>query len=304
MRVLITGGSGFIGTNLTAEMRGRGHTVFTCDLKHTSDEESIRADVGEFRQLEEVVRVAAPDIVYHLAAEYGRWNGEAFYESLWRTNVVGTKHVLRLQAEHGFRLVFFSSAEVYGDYGGLMSESVMDTVAIRQMNDYAISKWAGEMQCLNEAEATGSETVRVRPVGCYGPHEYFSPYRGVIPIFVHRLLAGQTIRVHSGHKRIFDYVTDTCSTFANIADNFVPGEAYNIGGREEWAISIEELARLCVEATRTSADLIEIVESEERTTVTKVVDFEKARRDLAHDPQIDIEQGLARYSSWVRSVSA
>ena len=59
------------------------------------------------------------------------------------------------------------------------------------MNDYAISKWAGELQCLNHAEMFGSEIVRVRPVNCYGPHEYYDPYRGVVPIFVHKCLVGE-----------------------------------------------------------------------------------------------------------------
>ena len=75
MRILVTGGSGFIGTNLTQELRARGHTVFTCDLRHEPDPESIRADVGEFRQIAGAITTARPDMVYHLAAEYGRWNG-------------------------------------------------------------------------------------------------------------------------------------------------------------------------------------------------------------------------------------
>ena len=60
---------------------------------------------------------------------------------------------------------------------------------------------AGELQCLNHADMFGSETVRVRPVGCYGPHEYYSPYRGVIPIFVYRSLTGQPFTVHKGHPQ-------------------------------------------------------------------------------------------------------
>jgi dTDP-glucose 4,6-dehydratase len=64
-------------------------------------------------------------------------------------------------------MIFFSIAEVYGDYDQLMSEDVMERVPIKQMNDYAITKWAGELQCINHATMFGTETVRVRPVGCY-----------------------------------------------------------------------------------------------------------------------------------------
>jgi len=240
--------------------------------------------------------------VYHLAAEYGRWNGEDHYGNLWRTNVIGTKNILKLQEQHRYRLIFFSSAEVYGDYDQLMSEDVMDIVPIKQMNDYAISKWAGELQCLNHEKMFGTETVRVRPVGCYGPHEYYNPYRGVIPIFVYSALMAKKLTVHKGHRRIFDYVEDTCRTFANLVDNFIPGEVYNVGGWEDWVIGIEELAEIVVQTTGARPSLLEYRDQESFTTRVKMVDFSKARRDLNHDPQIDIQEGIRRYVAWMRKV--
>lgn len=300
--VLVTGGRGFIGTNLTRELRSRGHDVWTCDILQGEDPLHVRADTSVYQQMEAIFRKHKFDYVYHLAAEYGRWNGEDHYDNLWRTNVIGTKNILRLQERHPFRMIFFSSAEVYGDYDQLMSEDVMERIPIMQMNDYAITKWAGEMQCLNHASMFGSETVRVRPVGCYGPHEYYSPYRGVIPIFVYRSLTGEKFSVYRGHKRIFDYVDDTCTTFANIVENFKPGEVYNIGSREDWAIGIEELAEIVLEATGASPALAEYKGEEGFTTRVKVVDFSKARRDLRHDPKIDIREGVRRYVAWARKV--
>jgi dTDP-glucose 4,6-dehydratase len=146
----------------------------------------------------------------------------------------------------------------------------------------------------------GTETVRVRPVGCYGPHEYYSAYRGVIPIFVYRSLTGQSFTVHQGHRRIFDYVEDTCRTFANIMDNFLAGEVYNVGSQEDWDINIEELAKLVLEETGASHNLINFKGEEGFTTRVKIVDFSKARRDLNHKPTIDIHEGLHRYVQWVR----
>lgn len=300
--ILVTGGRGFIGTNLTRELRSRGHNVWTCDILQGEDPLHIKADTGVYQQVDAIFRKLNFDFVYHLAAEYGRWNGEDHYENLWRTNVVGTKNILRLQEQHRFRMIFFSSAEVYGDYDGLMSEDIMERIPIKQMNDYAISKWAGELQCLNHAAMFGSETVRVRPVGCYGPHEYYSRYRGVIPIFVYHALHNQKFTLYKGHKRIFDYVDDTCWTFANIVDNFIPGEVYNIGGREDWVISIEELADIVLEMTGAKRSLVEEKGEEGFTTRVKVVDFSKARRDLKHDPKVDIREGIRRYVAWARKV--
>jgi len=300
--ILVTGGRGFIGTNLTKELRSRGHEVWTSDVLQGEDPQHIKADVSVYQQMDVIFRQRKFDYVYHLAAEYGRWNGEDHYDNLWRTNVIGTKNLLRLQELHRFRMIFFSSAEVYGDYDELMSEEVMDKVPIKQMNDYAITKWAGELQCLNHAAMFGVEVVRVRPVGCYGPHEYYSRYRGVIPIFVYHALMGRPFTVFRGHKRIFDYVEDTCRTFANIVDNFISGEVYNVGGREDWVVSIEELADIILEATGANPSLAEYKGEEAFTTRVKTVDFSKARQDLRHDPKVDIREGIRRYVVWARRV--
>jgi dTDP-glucose 4,6-dehydratase len=224
--ILVTGGAGFIGTNLVLELQKRGHSVRAADLYNTDREDYLRADVRSYRQVEKLFADGEFDYVYHLAAEYGRWNGEEYYENLWPTNVVGTKHMLRMQEKKGFRLIFFSSAEVYGDYAGAMNEDVMKTAPIQetyQMNDYAITKWAGELMCMNSTKMFGTETVRVRPVNCYGPHEHYTPYRGFIPKFIYHALFDKPYEVYMGHRRIIDYVEDSCRTFANICDYFKPG---------------------------------------------------------------------------------
>src|SRR3989441_4419835 len=246
--ILVTGGDGFIGTHLSRELASRGHEVLRCDLANSGAEDYQRVDVREFHQLNRTFEKRKFDYVFHLAAEYGRWNGEDFYENLWATNAIGTNNLIRLQERLKFRLVFFSSAEVYGDYEGVMAENVTDQIPIKQLNDYAITKWAGELMCLNSAEQFGTETVRVRPVNCYGPGEHYTPYRGFIPKFIYHALRNRPYTVYKGHKRIIDYVEDTCRTLANIVDNFVPGEVYNVGGRTEWETDIKSYSDLVLKA--------------------------------------------------------
>ena len=139
MKILITGGTGFIGTNLAEELRNRGHNVLTADLNHTpqTNRSHFRCDVGIYRQISRIFEEHQDiEFVFHLAAEYGRWNGEAFYELLWRTNCVGMKNVLLLQKKYNFKLTTFSSAEVYGDYLEIMKEDIMPSCVIYFTNGY------------------------------------------------------------------------------------------------------------------------------------------------------------------------
>jgi len=302
-RVLVTGGAGFIGTNLVKELKRRNHEVIAVDLLNNDREDYLRCDVRSYRQLERVFEKNKFDYVYHLAAEYGRWNGEDYFENLWETNVIGTKNLLRLQERLKFRMIFFSSAEVYGDYSGIMTEDVMERNPIRdtyQMNDYAITKWAGELMCMNSAKMFGTETVRVRPVNCYGPGEHYTPYRGFIPKFIWHALFSKPYVVYKGHRRIIDYVEDSCRTFANIIDSFIPGEAYNVAGRPEWEHSIEEYSEMVLRAVGRDSSIVTYREGEPFTTKVKKIDCTKAIRDLKHDPKIDPEEGIRRTVKWMK----
>jgi len=299
-RILVTGGGGFIGSSLVNELVSRGHELIASDLDNRDREGYVRCDVRAFRQLERLFESHRFDCVYHLAAEYGRWNGEDYFENLWQTNAIGTKNLIRLQEKHKFRLVFFSSAEVYGDYGNTMIEDVMDRVPIKQLNDYAISKWAGELMCLNSAKQFNTETVRVRPVNCYGPGEYYTPYRGFIPKFIYHALHNKPYVVHRGHKRIIDYVEDSCRTFANIVDNFIPGEVYNVAGRREWERGIESYSDLVLKIVGRDDSLVTYKDAEPFTTKSKPVDCSKAVRDLKHDPKVTPEEGIRRTVEWMR----
>ncbi|MFH2110743.1 MAG: NAD(P)-dependent oxidoreductase [Candidatus Bathyarchaeota archaeon] len=301
--ILVTGGAGFIGTNLVNELRRRGHRVHAADLINTDREGYTRVDVRSYRQLEKLLDAHKFDVVYHLAAEYGRWNGEDYYENLWQTNCVGTKHIIRLQEKLGFRMIFFSSAEVYGDYTGTMTEDVMINNPVKdtlQMNDYAITKWAGELMCINAAKMTGAEIVRTRPVNCYGPHEHYTPYRGFIPKFIYHALHRKPYTVYTGHKRIIDYVEDSCRTWANIVDNFKPGEVYNVGGCPEWMHTIKEYSDMVLEAVGLDDRLVTYKPTEPHTTQIKTIDCTKAVRDLKHDPKVPPEEGIRRTVEWMK----
>lgn len=310
--ILVTGGLGAVGTYLVRELRARGHSVFVADLLHHHDPQYARCDVGEFHQVERLwtgggwqggylPKGRSFDYVYHLAAEFGRWNGEDYYENLWRTNAVGTKNILRMQEREGFRAVYFSSSEVYGDFDGVMREDVMDKVEIKQMNDYAMSKWVNEMQVRNSTEQFGTKSVRVRLFNTYGPGEPYSPYRSVICLFCFRLLHDMPITVYRGYHRTSTYVTDMARTLANIRDKFRAGEVYNVGGEDFH--SIEEAAEIILRLTGKRArrrELVRYKATEPLTTRAKKADCTNARRDLGHRCTVSLEAGIAETLKWMR----
>ncbi len=296
--ILVTGGLGFIGTNLVWELRGRGHDVWVADVRHSNDPKSIRADVSVFRQVERILDGHDFEYVYHAAAEYGRWNGEDYYENLWNTNAVGTKNILRMQEKKRFRMIFFGSAEVYGDYEGVMKEDVMDNVAIKQMNDYAMSKWVNEMQILNSATMFGTETVRVRLFNVYGPGEYVTPYRGFVPNFIYKAMNDQPYTVYLGHKRTLEYVGDICRTFADIPGRFRAGAIYNLGGETQY--EIKAVSDLILKQLGKDDSKVTCKESEQFTTKIKTPDSTKAKRELGFELKVPVEEGIAKTIEWFR----
>ena len=300
MRILVTGARGAVGTHLTRELETRGHEVWETDRGHFHQGLYRRGDIGEFRQLESVVEAAKPEMVFHLAGEFGRRNGEDFYETMWKANAIGAKNLLTLQRRLGFRSIIFSSSEVYGDHGGVMSEDVLEHEPIRQLNDYAISKWVNELQAMNAADEWGAEIVRVRLFNTYGPGEYFSEYRSAICRFIYKAIMKEPLTIYLNHRRTSTYVTDTCRTLANIVDNFKPGAVYNIGGEE--LHDMKSVNDLIVEYLSSDDSHVTYEESEPMTTKDKVVDCSKARADLDHDPQIPLQVGIPKTADWMRSV--
>lgn len=312
MRILVTGGLGAVGSYLVPELQSRGHEVFVIDLRHHHNAPNYaRCDVSEFRQVERLwtgggwphgytPQGRQFDLVYHLAAEFGRWNGEDYYENLWATNAIGTKNIIRMQEREGFRAVYFSSSEVYGDWMDVMAEDIMDKHEIRQMNDYAISKWVNEMQVMNSASQFNTESVRVRLFNTYGPGEYYSPYRSVICMFCYHALHDMPFRVYRGHKRTSTYVTDSVRALANIADNFKPGEVYNIGGTDYH--DIETVAEIILRLTnKTDTGIAQFMDSEPFTTKQKLVDTSKAQRDLGLKSTVSLEDGIGNTVEWMRA---
>lgn len=295
MRVLVTGSEGSLGKPLVGELRRRGHEVFGCDLFHSAD---MRADVGEYRQIERVFDHFKPEAVFHLAGEFGRHNGNRHYEQVWKTNLIGTHHVCELCSHHDARLLFASSSEIYGTCDAeILTEDLPERVPLHQPNEYALSKWANEVQIQNFARNHDLDAVRFRFFNVYGPGEYFHPFRSVVALFCHHLSHGEPIDVFRGYHRTFMFAADFIPTLANGLQGR-SGEVYNIGGTDYR--SIEDLAEIVLEATGADRSLINYHDDDPHNIRSKRPDNTRAQRDLGHDPRVLLEEGVPLTLEWMK----
>jgi dTDP-glucose 4,6-dehydratase len=284
-----------------AELRKRhgADNVHGVDLYHDPHENVHRANVANFRQLERVFFGVKPDMVIHLAAEFGRHNGRDFYEECWNSNCVGMRNILELCYTFGAELIFSSSSEIYGDNAPpCLYEGDTEKMPVWPANDYAISKWANEMQIRNAIKERQQRIMTLRFFLVYGPGEEYSEYRSVVSIFCYRLLSGLPINVHQHCHRAFLYVDDFIETLAGAPMNFNTGEVINIANPE--IRSVEELAEIVREATGASRDLLHFTEKDKMNVQHKRPDVTLAARLLGHTCRVSLEEGVLRTLDWMR----
>ena len=293
---------GTLGRPLKRELERRGHEVWGLDLQHEAASQYFRADVASYRQLERALEQDY-DFVYHLAAEFGRINGEEYYDTLWTTNVIGTRNLLELQKRKKFKLIFASSSEIYGDkHREILSEDIPLNHSIIQHNDYAVTKWVNEIQIMNFEKRFGNPVVRLRFFNAYGPGEYYHNYRSVVCLFAYRALHRLPYDVYLGYHRVFMYIDDFIPTLSNVVGNFIPGEVYNIGGDE--FRSVKEMSGLILNYLGKDDSLVNYLPEDKHNVLNKKPNIEKARRAFGHDPKITLEEGIPRTVEWMKKIYA
>lgn len=291
---MVTGSEGTLGRPLCKWLEGEGHEVVRVDLAHGENVE--RADIGEYDQIARVVEEYYPQVVFNLAAEFGRHNGESFSRQVWNSNAVGLKNMLRLQKDTGFKLVHASSSEVYGEGPWdveELDEGVTDRCALKHHNDYAMSKWVNEQQIRNH----GGDVVTPRFFNAYGPGEEYHPYRSVVCLFTYRALHDLPYTVYRGYSRVFMYVDDFIPSLARCM-NLPGGTTINIGGSEYR--SVEELHEIVQREVGESKSEVWFEDQDEHNTVSKRPNIQLARSLLKHDPQVTLEEGVRRTVAWMR----
>jgi len=301
--VLVLGSNGTVGRPLVRELVNRGHQVTISDSKHSNELNHVRCDISKYRQIESLFAEGSFEYVYNLAAEFGRKNGEDYYEQLWESNVIGLKNILKMQERKRFRLIHFSSSEIYGELktkDGFLKEELSEQIPLKQNNDYAISKWVNELQIRNSTATKQTEIVTVRLFNAYGPGEYFTPYRSVVSQFIYKALHELPYDVYLNYHRVFMYIDDLVPTLCNIADRFKQGEVYNIGGEE--FVEVKKVSDMILDYLGKNDSLVRYLGEDVHNVVSKRPDIGKAKRDLGHDPKTPLSVGIPKTIEWYKSI--
>lgn len=294
MRILVTGHEGFIGTHLVQELKAAAHEVYGHDRG-----DGDLTQPGVFRKTVDFYR---PDQVIHLAAQVGRLFGEQDLEHTIRSNVLMTALVASVCGEHGIRLLFASTSEVYGDRGHHVcyeGEPLTPwTPDPLPHNAYGLTKRQAEEFCRLYAP-DGLRIVRLSMP--YGPLAPPGQGRRALDTFLWQAYHRQPITVHRGAERSWCWVGDTVQGIRLVLEKGGQ-DVYNIG-RDDQPVSMHELAVKACELAGAPTSLIRVVDPPARQTVVKRLSTERLRA-LGWRPTVELDEGMREVLDWVRHFDA
>lgn len=291
MKVLVTGGSGFIGRSVLEELLLRGHDVRSLDLVEPSL--TVPFIKGDVRDIELLQRAAeGVESIVHLAAIVSVAEATERPLDTFEINVRGTLNVAEVARREGANIVYASSVAVYGEPLRLpISE---DHPALPK-SIYGSTKLAGESVLLGYAGSFGIQIASLRFFNVYGPHMKPGPYAGVIYKFLQRIREGKPLTIEGDGKqtRDFVYVRDVSKAVAIAVECGATG-VYNVGTGKE--TSILQLAEILFELTGKRTG-IEHAPSRPGDIRRSRADITKMR-ELGWRPQVSLEDGLRLTIEW------
>jgi UDP-glucose 4-epimerase len=297
MNYLITGGCGFVGSNLTKILLEKGHTVTVIDnlssdahdqFYYESGADYYEHNVIDYVMCSEVFNRTKPDVVFHLAAEARIQNCIEDPSLCIETNVLGTQNILQLSRRYGVkRVVFMSTSAVYGLKANPIQK---ETDPIDCLNPYSLSKHFGEKLCQMYSRDYGLDAVCFRGFNIWGPRQ---PKRGcyapVIGVFTRQREDGAPLSIigDGEQRRDFIHVEDVCRGLIAGAEAQDPqrGEVYNLGTGINY--SVNEIAEM-IGGERT---YLPPRQGESRSTLA---DISKIREKLGWNPKHSLESAYIK----------
>jgi dTDP-glucose 4,6-dehydratase len=310
VKLLVTGGAGFIGSHYVRSVLGGAYPAFAdaevvvldlltyagtlTNLASVRDVPRLRFVHGDIRDPALAERVmAGVDVVVHFAAESHVDRSIVGAADFVSTNVVGTQVLLQAALEAGVsRFVHVSTDEVYGS---IDEGSWPETHPLEPNSPYSASKAASDLLARSYHRTHGLPVCITRCSNNYGPHQF--PEK-VIPLFVSNLLDGKKVPLYGdgGNRRDWLHVDDHCRGVQLVAEKGRDGEVYNIGGGTE--LANRELTHLLLTAVGADESMIELVPDRKGHDRRYSVDWSKITNELGYAPAVPFERGLAETVRW------
>ncbi len=303
MKVLVTGGAGFIGSHIVDRLVQEGHEVVVVDNLVTGRRKNLnkaarfyKIDIQSWR-LERVFRNERPSIVMHLAAQINvrRSVEDPVFDA--QVNILGTLNVMEQSVKHGVRKIIFSSSggAIYGEQEQFPATEAHST---KPMSPYGISKLSAEQYLSYCQRLTGVRFVSLRYANVYGPRQDPEGEAGVVSIFIQKMLQNEqpVINGNGRQTRDFVYVEDVVE--ANLAAMTQEAQgAYNVGTGVE--TSVNDLFRKLLEMTKATCKEVH-GPAKPGEQMRSVIDPGRIRHELGWDYKVEISEGLLRTVEYFR----
>ena len=302
MKALVTGGAGFIGSNLVRLLLAEGHEVHVLDSLASGYRGNLegvplsRLVWGDIRDATMVdAAMAGTEVVFHLAASVGNSRSIDHPHVDASMNVMGTLNVLEGMRRHGLRKIVFSSSA--GIFGELKTLPIAEDHPVEPDSPYGAAKLGAEKLCLAYAKLYPLEAVCLRYFNVYGERQRYDAYGNVIPIFAHKMIFGQPLTIYGDGEQTRDFINVADVARANLAAGLNRGVsgAFNLGSAS--AITINRLVDLMREASGLRPQVIH-GPPRKGDVRHSLADVSAIRRALGWEPKVGFEEGLRSYMAW------
>ncbi len=302
MRILVTGGAGFIGSNIVRRLLELGHTPVVLDNLSSGYRENLLPGVlfheAEVTDGEKVLQAAQGcGVILHLAASVGNKRSIDAPLKDSQINVLGTLNVLEAARKCQInRVVYSSSAGIFGE---LKTLPIAEDHPQEPDSPYGASKLAAEKMCLVYNKLYGMHNVCLRYFNVYGENQRFDAYGNVIPIFANRILRGEPLTIFGDGEQTRDFVNVRDVVSANIQAALAEGASgvFNIGSGTR--ITVNYLAQAIQEAAGKEVG-VRYAPPRQGDVRDSLADIRAAKEAFNFVASIEMEQGLREYMSWIK----
>lgn len=297
MKILVTGGAGFIGSHLVDKLIKEGHIICVVDdlsggaKSNVQSASLFNADCRDTDEMDWVMKDFKPEIVYHLAANAAENKAQFSPIDITSRNYDAFIKVLTPFIKYGGkRFIFTSSIAVYGS----LQTPFKETDKPEPEDLYGISKLAAEQTLKVMSKVHGFEYVIARPHNVYGPRQNMrDPYRNVVTIWMNAWMRGEPYYIYGDgeQKRCFSYIDDVVDALYNCGFKDVSGKTFNVGADKSWTLN--ELAKIMpayYPPTYLPARFQEVKEA--------ISDHTEAKKYLDYVDKTQLEEGMHRTWNW------